>query len=227
MDLKPTRNSLGRNPLSDALHRNPGVVINGQGPGRHPPKGASYRDLGMMISEQGSVKNEQGSSHFPRRVRRVRKLAEPTRIHIGSWNVGSLTGKLRELVDAAIRRRVNILCVQETKWKGQKVKEVEDTGFKLSYTGATPGRNGVGILIDRSLKDGVVELVVADSVLNVISAYAPQFWEDLDSMVSTVPISEKLFIGGDLNGHVGATNVGFERVHGGFGYGSRSQEGED
>jgi hypothetical protein len=32
-------------------------------------------------------------------------------------------------------------------------------------------------------------------------------------MVSTVPISEKLFIGGDLNGHVGATNVGYERVH--------------
>ena len=52
-----------------------------------------------------------------------------------------------------------------------------------------------------------------------------QFWEDLDSMVSTVPTSEKLFIGGDLNGHVGATNVGFERVHGGFGYGSRSQRG--
>ncbi|KAG2608426.1 hypothetical protein PVAP13_4NG319001, partial [Panicum virgatum] len=239
MDLKPTRNSLGRNPLSDALHRNPGVVINGQGPGRHPPKGASYHDLGTMIR----------SSHFPRRVRRVRKLAEPTRIRIGSWNVGSLTGKLRELVDVAIRRHVNILCVQETKWKGQKAKEVEDTGFKLWYTGATPGRNGVGILIDRSLKDGVVEvrrqgdriilirLVVGDLVLNVISAYAPQvglsestkiqFWEDLDSMVSTVPTSEKLFIGGDLNGHVGATNVGFERVHGGFWYGSRSQEGED
>jgi hypothetical protein len=33
-----------------------------------------------------------------------------------------------------------------------------------------------------------------------------------------VPIREKLFIGGDLNGHVGATNVGYERVHGGFGY---------
>ena len=46
-------------------------------------------------------------------------------------------------------------------------------------------------------------------------------------MVSTVSVSEKLLIGGDLNGHVGSTNVGFERVHGGFGYGSRSQEGED
>ena len=102
--------------------------------------------------------------------------------------------------------------------------------------------------IYRSLKDGVVEvrrrgdriilvwMIVGDSALNVISSYAPQvgfsestkrqFWEDLDSMVSTVPASEKLFIG-DLNGHVGATNVGFERVYGGFGYGSRSQEGED
>jgi hypothetical protein len=262
MDVKPIRNSLGRNPLSDALHRNPGVVLNGQGPGRHPLRGASYRDPGTMISEQGSgrrslcgalhlrpgvVKNEQGSSHFSRRVRRVRKLAEPTRIHLGSWNVGSLTGKLRELVDVAIRRRVNILCVQETKWKGQKAKEVEGSGFKLWYMGTTSGRNGVGILIDKSLKDGVVDvrrqgdriilvrLVIGDLVLNVISAYAPQvglsessksqFWEDLDSMVSTVPISEKLFIGGDLNGHVGATNVGYERIHGGFRYGSRNEGG--
>ena len=86
-------------------------------------------------------------------------------------------------------------------------------------------------MIDRSLKDGVVDvrrrgdwiilvwIVVGDSAVNVISAYASQvglsestkkqFWEDLDSMVSTVPVSEKLLIGGDLNGHVGATNVGF------------------
>jgi hypothetical protein len=46
-------------------------------------------------------------------------------------------------------------------------------------------------------------------------------------MVSIVPIREKLFIGGDLNGHVGVTNAGFEQVNGGFGYGGRNQEGED
>ena len=68
MDLKPTRNSLGRNPLSDALHRNPGVVINGQGPGRHPPKGASYRDLGTMISEQGSGRHLNGARYIYGRV---------------------------------------------------------------------------------------------------------------------------------------------------------------
>jgi hypothetical protein len=53
-----------------------------------------------------------------------------------------------------------------------------------------------------------------------------QFWEELGTLVSSVPISEKLFIGGNLNGHVGSTRVGFDGVYGGFGYGSRNQEGK-
>jgi exonuclease III len=57
-----------------------------------------------------------------------------------------------------IRRCVNILCVQETKWKGQKAKEVEDTGFKVWYTGTTSNKNGVGIVLDKSLKDGVMDI---------------------------------------------------------------------
>jgi hypothetical protein len=78
----------------------------------------------------------------------------------------------------------------------------------------------------------LVKLFVGDLVFNVISAYAPQigfnksikrqFWEQLDALVSSVPISEKLFIGGDLNEHVGSTRVGFDGVHGGFGYESRN-----
>jgi hypothetical protein len=38
-----------------------------------------------------------------------------------------------------------------------------------------------------------------------------------------VPVSEKLFIGENLNRHVGSTRVGFDGVHGGFGYRSRNQ----
>jgi hypothetical protein len=98
--------------------------------GRHPLGDASYLDLDTVLNEQGSdrrilsdalhhrpgiVKNEQGSSHLTQRMRRVRKLAEPNRLRVGICNVGSLTGKLREIVDTMIRRRVNILCVQETK----------------------------------------------------------------------------------------------------------------
>jgi exonuclease III len=81
---------------------------------------------------------------------------------------------------------VNILCVEEIKWTGQKAKEVENTGFKLWYTGKERSRNGVGILIDKSLKNEVVvvrrqgdkiimiKLVFGDLVLNVIRVYAPQ-----------------------------------------------------
>jgi hypothetical protein len=63
---------------------------------------------------------------------------------------------------------------------------VEDTSFKLWYIGTASTKNGVGIVLDKSLKDGVVDikcqgdsiilvkLLVGDLVFNVISAYAPQ-----------------------------------------------------
>ena len=63
---------------------------------------------------------------------------------------------------------------------------MNNTGFKLGYTETIANRNGVGVLIDKSLKNGVVrvrrqgdriilvKLVVGDMVLNVIRAYAPK-----------------------------------------------------
>jgi exonuclease III len=169
-------------------------------------------------------------------------------VRVGTWNIESLMDKLQEVVDTMIRRRVNILSVQKMKWKGQKAKEVEDTDFKLWYTGNTSTKNDVGIVLDKSLKDRVVnikrqgdmiilvKLLVGDLVFNVISAYVSQiglnesvkmqFWKELDALVSSVPISEKLFIGGDLNRHIGSTRVGFDGVYGGFRYESRNQEGE-
>jgi hypothetical protein len=63
---------------------------------------------------------------------------------------------------------------------------VKDTGFKLQYTGNTSTKNGVGIVLDKSLKDGVVDikrqenkiilvkLLVGDLVFNVISVYTHQ-----------------------------------------------------
>jgi hypothetical protein len=97
--MKPHEKSLGRNPLSDASYRNLGMVLNGQGSGRHPLGDALYLDLNTVLNEQGLgrrivsdalhrrpgvVKNEQGSSHLIRRMRRVRKLAEPSRLRVGT-----------------------------------------------------------------------------------------------------------------------------------------------
>jgi hypothetical protein len=146
-----------------------------------------------------------------------------------------------------IRWHVNILCIQKIKWKGQNAKEVKDISLKLWYTGNTSTKNDVDIVLDKSLKDGVVDikrkrdmiilvkLLIGDLVFNIISAYAPQiglnesvkmsFWEELDALISSVSISKKLFIGGDLNGHLGSTRVGFDGVMGVSGMGVRTKKG--
>ena len=82
----------------------------------------------------------------------------------------------------------------------------------------------------------VVRVIVGRTVLNLISAYAPQagrplpekeeFFTLLGKIVSEIDDGEKLLIGGDLNGHVGAGVEGFKGVHGGFGFGKRNVEGE-
>jgi hypothetical protein len=81
-----------------------------------------------------------------------------------------------------------------------------------------------------------VKLFIEDLVFNVISVYAyqiclnksvkRQLWEELYALVCSVPISEKPFIEGDINEHECSTRVGFDGMHGGFGYGSRNQEGD-
>ncbi|XP_070048848.1 uncharacterized protein [Nicotiana tomentosiformis] len=81
----------------------------------------------------------------------------------------------------------------------------------------------------------VIKLVVGRSTLNVTSIYAPQvgldeevkrrFWEELDGVVRGTLPTEKLFIGGDFNGHIGSSSSGYSEVHGGFGCGVRNGGG--
>ncbi|XP_070005991.1 uncharacterized protein [Nicotiana sylvestris] len=80
-----------------------------------------------------------------------------------------------------------------------------------------------------------IKLVVGECTLNVVSAYAPQvgldeeikrqFWEGLDDIVRSIPPSERLFIGGDFNGHIGSSAGGYTEVHDGFGFGERNGGG--
>ena len=140
-----------------------------------------------------------------------------------------------------------MLCLQETRWKGESVKELGD-GYKGFYTGEKSGRSGVGVILDEGLKAGVVEVKRVGSrliqvkvvwrgvVIHLISAYAPQvnltleekqkFWEEFDGLVGPIDRSEKLVVGGDLNGHVGVGSGEYAGVHGGFGVGRRNGEGE-
>ena len=54
-----------------------------------------------------------------RRVKRQREVLKRRRslIRVGTLNIETMTGRERELADMMERRNVDILCLQETKWK--------------------------------------------------------------------------------------------------------------
>ena len=69
------------------------------------------------------------------------------KIILGSWNIRTLMGKSIELVNVMFRRKINIACLQEKKWKGNKAKVLGEM-FKLIYSRMNGTRSGVGIVVD-------------------------------------------------------------------------------
>ncbi|KAK2893531.1 hypothetical protein Q8A73_016015 [Channa argus] len=106
------------------------------------------------------------------------------------------------------RRKVDILCVQETRWKGSKARSL-GAGFKLFYHGSDRKRNGVGVILKEDFVRNVLEvkrvsdrlmslkLEVEGVMFNVVSGYAPQvgceleekekFWSELDEVMQSIP----------------------------------------
>ncbi|KAF7704710.1 hypothetical protein HF521_021782 [Silurus meridionalis] len=143
-----------------------------------------------------------------------------------------MTGKGKEVSDMMKRRNVDMLCVQETKWKGSKTRNI-GFGLKLFYYGTGGKRNSVGVILKEEYSKSVVEvkrvsdrvmnvkLEVEGVMINVISAYASQvgyqmeekekFWIELNEVVEEVPRNKRLVIGADFNGHVGEGNRGDEQ----------------
>ena len=157
-----------------------------------------------------------------------------------------MTERGRELADMMEQRNVDILCLQETKWIGSKARNIGG-GCKIFYSGAEGRKNGIGIVLREELAESVLEvkrvsdrlmamkLEVNGFILNIVSAYAPQvnysmeekndFWEDLDGLIESISIEERIVLGADLNGHVGEVNIGNKGIMGRYGAGTRNKEG--
>ena len=84
-------------PVSDTLHPRPNVRVTSQ--------------HGLPQNRRLGIKKQ---------VEGRRRMRFPT------VNLRTMTGKSREVANMLKRRRVSLACVQETKWKGAKAKEIGD-----------------------------------------------------------------------------------------------------
>ena len=65
-----------------------------------------------------------------KKEREERRKDMKIELKVGSLNVGTMTGKSREIVDLMERRNMDVLCVQETRWKGAKARCMGE-GYKI------------------------------------------------------------------------------------------------
>lgn len=174
------------------------------------------------------------------------------KVRLASWNVGTMTRKSLDIEDVMLRRNLDFMMVQETKWSNLSNKtrylDLQTKAFKLYFHGVQNGKNGVGVIMAEKWEKNIisvvkisdrlmaVKVVIENEIWNLTSVYAPQvgcsteekdeFWLSFEAFIMTIPTNEYVFVGGDLNGHVGALSPGNKRWHGGYGYGTANNEGE-
>ena len=128
------------------------------------------------------VRGSAGSGHCGESYER------PESFRVGTLNVGTMRGKANEVVETMTRRKLDVLCLQETRWRNEGVRKItgKDTQCKFLWSGNDKGTGGVGILLAekwwekvfevRRLSDRIllVRLVVGKVVFTLVCVYAPQ-----------------------------------------------------
>ena len=80
------------------------------------------------------------------------------------------------------RRNIDIACIQETRWKGAKAREIVE-GYNMFYHGYNTKKNGVAIVVGEKWRDNILEInIISDRLItakllidtintNFVSAY--------------------------------------------------------
>ena len=93
-----------------------------------------------------------------------------------------------EVVETLSRRKVDLCCVQETRYRGGHCRIVmgKDSRYKLFWSGNNKGTAGVGVFVAEKWIEKVfevkrvsdriilVKIIVGQRVLCLLSVYAPQ-----------------------------------------------------
>src|SRR5260221_282556 len=92
-----------------------------------------------------------------------------------------MTGRSGEIVEVLGNRKVDICCVQETRWKGKGVRMLggAETRYKFFWQGRRDGNDGVGLLVmecevvkvNRVIQRIMyVKIIIGSRLFNIVSA---------------------------------------------------------
>ena len=109
-------------------------------------------------------------------------------LRLGSWNVGSICGRGTEVSEELRKRKVDVCCLQEVRWRGQEARFVGVKGrrYKLWWSGNDVGTGGVGMMVKEELCEKVIEvrrrsdrvmavlLTLEEVMMRVVCGYGPQ-----------------------------------------------------
>ena len=154
-------------------------------------------------------------------------------INIVTFNVRTLNriGQLPELTASVINHNIDIICIQEHRYTHREDINYHDTGNGWTLASASAWKNsvnatigGIGMLIGpqalkslNSIEKIQPRMMVAtfngNPSATIISSYSPinvseetdhtAFYNELSSLVHSIPKHNVLIIGGDMNALIG------------------------
>ncbi|KAI5639977.1 reverse transcriptase (RNA-dependent DNA polymerase) domain-containing protein [Phthorimaea operculella] len=159
---------------------------------------------------------------------------------------GGMEDKIDEVCQMMDKRRIDVLCVNETKRKGC---DTTKHGPYVAYWSGVPstdrGCKGVGVILSERMAECVTEfecvsprllwirLKVGITRIFVLGVYAPtdlgsggstkakreneEFWDSVRDVLKNCKTNERIIMLGDFNGWVGLKRDGYDRVLGLFG----------
>ena len=97
--------------------------------------------------------------------KRYKRKIRSVSLKFGTLNVGTITGKHRELADMMERRKIDIFCVQETRWERSKAKNIGGC-YKLFYHGVDGKMQVAGV--SRRYREQAEMETVKNKIFNIV-----------------------------------------------------------
>ena len=109
-----------------------------------------------------------------------------------------MTGKSLEIEEMMMRRRPDVLCVQETKWKNTACRarsfDHRTRLHKLFYYGTEQGKNAVGIILKAELTGGIISInKPSDSLISIKLMIYKEIWNVISPLLVALALGTTCF----------------------------------